>query len=107
MTRGVSFLLRLKNCFLDIKKTNLATFRLIRNNTGTSLYFQEVRVRKRRFSGFDIACKWKRNYQEIKVKNAWFILTNLGSLPVAIAAYKKPMGREEMFRDYKTGSYNI
>jgi hypothetical protein len=28
-------------------------------------------------------------------------------LPVAIAAYKKRMGIEEMFRDYKTGGYNI
>ena len=28
-------------------------------------------------------------------------------LRVAIAAYKKGMGIEEMFRDYKTGGYNI
>jgi hypothetical protein len=30
-----------------------------------------------------------------------------GSLPLAIAAYKKRMGIEEMFRDCKTGGYNI
>jgi hypothetical protein len=35
----------------------------------------------------------------MKVKDAWFILTDLGSLSVAIAAYKKRMGIEEMFRD--------
>ena len=75
---------------------------------GISLYFQGGRVRKTRpVAGFDIACKWKRNYQGIKVKDAWFILTDLGSLPVALAAYKKRMGIEEMFRDYKTGGYNI
>jgi len=34
-------------------------------------------------------------------------LTDLGSLPVALAAYKKRMGIEEMFRDYKTKGYNI
>ena len=28
-------------------------------------------------------------------------------LPVALAAYKKRMGIEEMFRDCKTGDYNI
>ena len=28
-------------------------------------------------------------------------------MPVALAAYKKRMGIEEMFRDYKTGGYNI
>jgi len=31
----------------------------------------------------------------------------LGSLPVAISAYKQRMGIEEMFRDCKTGGYNL
>jgi hypothetical protein len=75
---------------------------------GTLLYFQGVRVRKTRpVAGFDIACKWKRNYHGVKAKDAWFILTDFGSLPLAIAAYKKRMGIEEMFRDCKTGGYNI
>jgi hypothetical protein len=75
---------------------------------GISLYFQGGRVRKTRpVAGFDIACKWKRKYQGIKLKDAWFILTDLGSLPVALAAYKKRMGIEEMFRNYKTKGYNI
>jgi hypothetical protein len=43
----------------------------------------------------------------VKVKEAWFILTDLGSLPVALAAYKKRMGIEEMFRHCKTGGYNL
>jgi hypothetical protein len=43
----------------------------------------------------------------LKVKDAWFILTDLGSLPVAISAYKQRIGIEEMFLDYKTGRYNI
>jgi len=43
----------------------------------------------------------------LKVKDAWFILTDLGSLPKALAAYKQRMGIEEMFRDCKSGGYNI
>ncbi len=43
----------------------------------------------------------------MKVKDPWFILTDLGSLPVAISAYKQRRGIEEMFRDYKTGGYNL
>jgi hypothetical protein len=58
-------------------------------------------------AGFNIVCKWKGNYQGFKVKDAWFILTDLDSLPVALAAYKKRMGIEEMFRDCKTGGDNI
>ena len=75
---------------------------------GTSLYFQGKRVRKTRpATGFDFACKWKRNYGGWKVDEAWFILTDLGSLPAAINAYKERMGIEEMFRDCKTGGYHL
>lgn len=71
------------------------------------MYFQGVKVRKTKPSaGFDVACKWKRNYQGWTVDEAWFILTNLGALPQAIAAYKQRMGIEEMFRDCKAGGYN-
>jgi hypothetical protein len=31
----------------------------------------------------------------------------LGSLPVALSAYKERMGIEEMFRDCKSGGYNL
>ena len=108
-TMGVSFCLRLKKNHC-IETENLIWQRLDSLGVvpGTSLYFQGVRVRKTRpVVGFDIACKWKRNYQGLKAKDAWFILTDLGSLPVAITAYKKRMGIEEMFRDCKTGGYNL
>ena len=106
---GVSFCWRLKkNPCLETE--NLIWQRLDQLGIipGTSLYFQGVRVRKTRpVGGFDIACRWKRNYQGIKLKDAWFILTDLGSLPVAIAVYQKRMGIEEMVRGYKIGGYNI
>jgi len=108
-TMGVSFCLRLKKNHC-LETENLLWQRLdsLQIVPGTSLYFQGVRVRKTKpVAGFDIACKWKRNYQGRKVKDAWFILTDLGSLPVAIAAYSQRMGIEEMFRDCKTGGYNI
>ncbi|MEG5037308.1 hypothetical protein [Microcoleus sp. AT3-D2] len=58
-------------------------------------------------TGFDVACKWKNNYGAWKVDEAWFILTDLGSLPAAIDAYKQRMGIEEMFRDCKIGGYDL
>jgi hypothetical protein len=58
-------------------------------------------------TGFDVACKWKRNSGACQVDEGWFILTDLGSLPAAIDAYKQRMGIEEMFRDYKTGGYDL
>jgi len=108
-TRGVSFCLRLKKNHC-LETENLIWERLDQLGVvpGTSLYFQGVRVRKTQpVAGFDIACKWKRKYRGRKVKDAWFILTDLGSLPIAIAAYKQRMGIEEMFRDCKSGGYNL
>jgi len=93
---GVSFCLRLKKNHC-IETENLIGQRLDQLGIvpGTSLYFQGVRVRKTRpAAGFDIACKWKRNYQGSAVNEAWFILTDLGSLPAATAAYKQRMGIE-------------
>ena len=55
----------------------------------------------------DVACKWKTKYRGVSVKEGWFILTNLGSLKSALAAYHKRMGIEEMFRDYKSGGYYL
>jgi hypothetical protein len=39
----------------------------------------------------------------MKVKDAWFILTDLGSLPVALSAYKQRMGIEECFEIVRQG----
>jgi len=107
--KGVSFCLRLKKnqC---IETEHLVWQRLDELGIvpGTSLYFQGKRVRKTQpATGFDVACKWKRNYGAWKVDEAWFILTDLGSLPAAIDAYKQRMGIEEMFRDCKIGGYDL
>ncbi|HBW87682.1 MAG TPA: hypothetical protein DEG17_02005 [Cyanobacteria bacterium UBA11149] len=40
-------------------------------------------------------------------KEAWFILTNFSSLDLALSGYQKRFGIEEMFRDYKSGGYNL
>jgi hypothetical protein len=107
--KGVSFCLRLKKNHC-IETEHLVWQRLDELGIvpGTSLYCQGKRVRKTRpATGFDIACKWKRNYGGWKVDEAWFILTDLGSLPAAINAYKQRMGIEEMFRDCKTGGYAL
>jgi hypothetical protein len=105
----VSFCLRLKRNHC-IETEHLVWQRLDELGIvpGTSLYCQGKRVRKTRpATGFALACKWKRNYGGWKVDEAWFILTDLGSLPAAINAYKQRMGIEEMFRDCKTGGYDL
>jgi hypothetical protein len=97
--KGVSFCLRLKKNFC-IETEHLVWQRLDELGIvpGTSLYVQGKRVRKTQpTTGFELACKWKRKYRKYQVKEAWFILTDLGSLRAALNAYKQRMGIEEMF----------
>ncbi|MEG4580570.1 hypothetical protein QUA71_13285 [Microcoleus sp. MON1_C5] len=62
-----------------------------------------------KFKGFkaNVACKWKGKYRGVTVKEGWFILTKLKTLKAAISADKQRFDIEEMFRHYKSGSYNI
>ena len=75
---------------------------------GMSCYYRGIRVTKTKgFSGFNLAAKYKRNYQGNKSKEPWYILTNLDNLSTAVDAYAQRMGIEEMFRDLKLGGYNL
>ena len=64
-------------------------------------------VKKKGFAEGSLAIYWKRKYRGKGEKEAWYLLTNLGSLEESINSYKKRMGVEEMFRDQKKGGYNL
>jgi hypothetical protein len=67
-----------------------------------------VKVTKtKKLGGFNLTAKWKRNYLGWTAEEGWFLLTTLSRLELAITAYKKRFGIEEMFRDLKSGGYNL
>ena len=107
--RNVGFCLRLKKATcLEVKNQIWQRLDELPIKPGIVLYYQEKRIRKTRsVSGFFLAAKWKRNYRNQTTKGPGYILTNLRSLTVAIQAYKRRMGIEEMFRDCKSGVYNL
>jgi hypothetical protein len=75
---------------------------------GTSLYLKGVKVTKTKgFAPANLACKWRRKYRGWTACEGWFILTTLDSLESALSAYQKRFGIEEMFRDFKSGGYNL
>jgi hypothetical protein len=105
----VYFCLRLKRDeFIQVEGEMWVQLQNLGLVPGLSLYFKGVKVTKTKgFTGFNIACKWKRKYQGWAPKEGWFILTNFPDLTQAIAAYKKRFCIEEMFRDCKSGGYNL
>jgi hypothetical protein len=75
---------------------------------GISFFLEGVKVTKtKQIAGFNLACKWKRKILGVVPKEGWFILTNLENLELALAAYKKRFDIEQMFRDFKSGGYNL
>ncbi|MFM7438267.1 MAG: IS4 family transposase [Snowella sp.] len=107
--KGMYFCLRQK------KTTNIAEdnqfyreMRTLGLAPGTSLFLNDVKITKiKGFGEFNLACKWKKTYRGFKTKEPWFILTNLGNVEEAIKSYQKRFGIEEMFRDLKSGGYNL
>ncbi|HLO49551.1 MAG TPA: IS4 family transposase [Kamptonema sp.] len=75
---------------------------------GTSFYFREVKVTKQKgFGKFDIAGYWRRKYRDSGEDEGWYLLTNIGSFKKAVSAFKCRSGIEAMFKDCKTGGYNL
>jgi hypothetical protein len=75
---------------------------------GTSFYFRDVQVTKQKgFGKFDIAGYWKRRYKKHGEDEGWYLLTNVGTLKEAVGAFRCRSGIEAMFKDCKTGGYNL
>ena len=108
-SQGLSICLRLK-CNEYIRRNQEFTQQLKRLGLrpGMSMFFGKVNVTKQLgFSQFNVACKWKRNYRHKQATEGWFLLTNLSTLKSAISAYQQRCGIECMFKDCKTGGYNL
>ena len=107
-SRKVSFVLRqkkdrqIKEKFGSYQSLNTFEF-----SPGQSHFFSGVGVRKKGFGQFNLAVKWKRKYRGKVEKEPWYLLTNLSDLSSTIKAYHKRMGIEAMFKDCKTGGYNL
>ncbi|NJM00677.1 MAG: IS4 family transposase [Synechococcaceae cyanobacterium SM2_3_2] len=75
---------------------------------GTSFFWAGVKVTKAKgFGSFNFAAKWQRKSRYKQPEEAWFILTSLGELDVAIKSYRKRFRIEDMFRDLKSGGYQL
>ncbi len=106
---GIDFCLRLKtNELVEYQKNSWIKLNDLGLVPGVSLFIKGIKVTKTRgFLSFNVAAKWKRKLNGVAPKEGWFILTSLDSLNSAISAYKQRFDIEEMFRDFKTGGYNL
>jgi hypothetical protein len=75
---------------------------------GTSFYLSDAKFTKQKgFGTFDLAGYWRRKYWRKQEDEGWYFLTNVGTLKQSINIFQGRNGIEAMFKDCKTGGYNL
>ena len=75
---------------------------------GSKVFLSNINITKNKgFGYFNLAAYWKRKYNNKTEKEPWYLLTNLDNLEEVIQIYRQRMGIEAMFKDCKTGGYNL
>ncbi|MEH1848413.1 MAG: IS4 family transposase [Nostoc sp.] len=108
-SKGISFVLRQKQgTYIRQENQSYQRLQSLGLIPGISFFLTSIQATKQKgFSHFNLAGYYKRKYRGKVEPAGWFLLTNLDSLADAIKAFKLRSGIEAMFKDYKTGGYNL
>jgi hypothetical protein len=108
-SKGIDFVLRQKQgTYIQQEHQSYQRLQSLGLNPGISFFLSEIQATKQKgFAKFNLAGYYKRKYRGKLEPAGWFLLTNLNNLPDAIKAFKLRSGIEAMFRDCKTGGYNL
>jgi hypothetical protein len=108
--RGLAFILRQKkSTYTRLKESaNYQALSELEPNRGSRNFFRGVtHTKSHQIEGFNLAIYWKRRYRSKGAKEPWYLLTNLKSLEITLKLYRARFGIEAMFKDCKTGGYNL
>ena len=105
----LSFVLRQKgNTTFREKRQAFQSLDTIPLQPGIHLFYPKISCTKKKgFSRFNLAASWKRKYRGQQEDEPWYLLTNLPDLKGALGVYSQRYGIEAMFKDCKTGGYNL
>ena len=96
------------NIYMKRSRKNEERLKDLKLVPGVKVLHKNVKITKQKgFGKFNLLTYKKRDYRHHKVKESWFIITNLSDPNEVIQLYKKRAGIEAMFRDYKSGAYNL
>ncbi|MES1023400.1 IS4 family transposase [Gloeocapsa sp. BRSZ] len=105
----LGFVLRQKcNTTFREKRQKFKSLSSISIQPGVRLFYPHISLtQKKGFNRFNLAAYWKRKYKGKQEKEPWYLLTNLSNLKTAIKTYNQRYGIEAMFKDCRTGGYNL
>ncbi len=107
--KSIYFAFREKdNIYLKRSINNQQMLKDLKLIPGVKVLDRNAQITKQKgFGKFNLLAYKKRDYRDHKVKESWLIITNLDNPNEVIKLYKKRAGIEAMFRDYKSGGYNL
>jgi hypothetical protein len=108
-TKGIDFVLRQKQAtYIQSKDYRCQPLQALGLKPGISLFIQDIQATKQKgFGKFNLAAYYPRKYRGKLEPSGWYLLTNLKRFNAAIMAFKLRSGIEAMFKDCKTGGYNL
>jgi hypothetical protein len=107
--KGIDFVLRQKQgTYVRLPNSSFQRLAALGLVPGVSLFFEHVQFPKQKGLGkFNLAGYYPRKYRGKVEPSGWYLLTNLASTKAAIQAFKRRSAIEAMFKDCKTGGYNL
>lgn len=105
----VSFVLRQKfNTTCRQKRAKFQPLKSLPILPGIHHFYTDIHLtQKNGFGRFNLALYQKRKYHQKSVPEPWYLLTNLRDCQSAVKIYAQRFGIEAMFKDCKTGGYNL
>ena len=107
--KGFQYVLRTKdNKYIQQEQQDYQLLSSLGLRPGKSLYLHQVKLTKQLgFGQVNIAGYWSQKTKKNHKDEGWYLITNLSNLKLAISAYQRRSGIEAMFKDCKTGGYNL
>ena len=107
--KKVYFILRLnKNTKIKPRYEKYQSLDSLDIKPGDKVLHSKVLVtEEKRQDRFDVVVYWKRKYKNKQLPNPWYLLTNLENKAEIIKIFASRGGIEAMFRDCKSGGYNL
>lgn len=107
--KKIDFVLRLnKNTLIKPRYKKYKSLNSLNVKPGDKVLYNDVLVTEdNKKHRFNVVVYWRRKYNNKQLPNPWYLLTNIKNKEEVIKIFASRGGIEAMFRDCKSGGYNL
>lgn len=107
--KKIDFVLRLnKNTLIKSRYKKYQSLNSLEIKPGSKVLYNDVLVTEdNQKNRFNVVVYWRRKYNNKQLPNPWYLVSNLKNQEEIIKIFASRGGIEAMFRDCKSGGYNL